>query len=594
MIKELYSLLELEQKRNLFKLQIMIILMSIFELIGIASIGPFMALVSNPNLVDTNDTLNYIYNFVGASSKNNFIFLSGILVLFSLSISSLFSILTTWRLARFSIGFGISLGNKLYDYYLKQNWIFHTTTTSAILTKQISTETNRVTSQILAQIMSANAKLVLVFFISISLIIYNPLVAIGGLFIFVVGYFIIYKIVKKRLTRYSKKISSSATTRFRLMNEGFGGVKDILLSNRQENFIKKFKECGDTQAKAQAFISAVGQTPRYLMELLAFGSMILLVLVLLKQHGGVIEEVIPVLAVYALAGFKLLPALQQIYSSITSIKGASASFELIKTDLLKVKNIKNKNVEKIESLDDFKEIKLENITFSYPNKKKPAIENIDLIIKKNTTIGLVGETGSGKSTTVDIILALLSPTNGFLKIDDTIIKDSNTKYWQKNIGYVPQAIFLSEGTISENIAFGIDNLDIDIEKVKKAVKLAHLEELVASLEDGLDTKVGERGVQLSGGQRQRIGIARALYNDAKVLVFDEATSALDGITEKIIMDAINELSGDRTIIIIAHRLTTVMKADVIYMFDKGKIIDSGNFEELLNKNERFKEMVKST
>lgn len=594
MIKELYSLLELEQKRNLFKLQIMIILMSIFELIGIASIGPFMALVSNPNLVDTNDTLNYIYNFVGASSKNNFIFLSGILVLFSLSISSLFSILTTWRLARFSIGFGISLGNKLYDYYLKQNWIFHTTTTSAILTKQISTETNRVTSQILAQIMSANAKLVLVFFISISLIIYNPLVAIGGLFIFVVGYFIIYKIVKKRLTRYSKKISSSATTRFRLMNEGFGGVKDILLSNRQENFIKKFKECGDTQAKAQAFISAVGQTPRYLMELLAFGSMILLVLVLLKQHGGVIEEVIPVLAVYALAGFKLLPALQQIYSSITSIKGASASFESIKTDLLKVKNIKNKNVEKIESLDDFKEIKLENITFSYPNKKKPAIENIDLIIKKNTTIGLVGETGSGKSTTVDIILALLSPTNGFLKIDDTIIKDSNTKYWQKNIGYVPQAIFLSEGTISENIAFGIDNLDIDIEKVKKAVKLAHLEELVASLEDGLDTKVGERGVQLSGGQRQRIGIARALYNDAKVLVFDEATSALDGITEKIIMDAINELSGDRTIIIIAHRLTTVMKADVIYMFDKGKIIDSGNFEELLNKNERFKEMVKST
>lgn len=239
-----------------------------------------------------------------------------------------------------------------------------------------------------------------------------------------------------------------------------------------------------------------------------------------------------------------------------------------------------------------KNIRLNNVSFTYPNKDISALNDININIPVNTTVGFVGESGSGKSTTIDILLGLISPTIGQLMLDNVVIDDKNRQFWQKNIGFVPQSIFLSEGSIAENIAFGLRKEDIDLDKVHNAVKLAHLESLVESLSEGVNTKVGERGVQISGGQRQRIGIARALYNQADVLVFDEATSALDGITEKVIMNAINELSGQKTIVLIAHRLKTVKNCDIIYLMEQGKVVEQGTYQQLINNNSTFKEMAK--
>lgn len=596
MIKQLFQLLTPAQRKRFYGLQVLVILMAVMELFGIASIGPFMALVADPKLIETNHTIATIYQFSGLQSTNQFLFATGLGVLVALGMASAISIITTWRLSLFAMQTGTEISDRLYTFYLNQDWLFHASGSSAQLTKQVTTESSRVTHGILQPLMQLNARLVLAILIGTSILLYSPVIAITGLAIFISGYVIIYRLVKNRLLINGERLSETSTLRFRLMNEGFGGIKDILLLNRTQDFIDQFNESGKTQARAQAVNSTLSQTPRYFMELIAFGAMIGLVLVLLKMHDGVLSQVLPVLAIYALAGFKLLPALQQIYGSITTIKGNASAFEAIKPDLIASQNQTHPQPNQAHensklNTHDYKAICLQGISFTYPNASKPALDDINLTIPLNTTVGFVGESGSGKSTAIDLILGLIKPGQGELKLDNTPITEENKQAWQANIGFVPQSIFLSEGSIAENIAFGIKKSEINLEQVKHALKLAHLEELVNSLPDGLNTKVGERGVKLSGGQRQRIGIARALYNDASVLVFDEATSALDGITEKIIMDAIHDLSGQRTIILIAHRLKTVQKCDQIFLMRKGSLVDQGSYSELIENNERFKKMA---
>ena len=598
--KELFELLTPDQRQRFLSLQIMMMLMAFMELLGIASIGPFMALVADMQLLETNSILNRIYIASGVNTHTDFLFLTGLIVLFMLGLASILSIITTWRLSLFAFSVGTEISDRLYRYYLQRDWLFHASGSSAQLTKQIATEALRVTNFIILPLIQMNARLVLAIFISVSIFIYNPLIAIVGVMLFVTGYAVIYRVIRKRITVYGEHVSTTSTDRFRLMNEGFGGIKDILLYNRRSDFVSQFERSGKIFARAQGVNTALSQAPRYLMELLAFGAMISLVLVLLVTRDGDLSQVLPILAVYALAGFKLLPALQQIYHSVATIKGNTAAFDSIKKDLLASLTMNqeedlsvssNVQCNQVFNIAKTKNIRLNNVSFTYPNKDISALNDININIPVNTTVGFVGESGSGKSTTIDILLGLISPTIGQLMLDNVVIDDKNRQFWQKNIGFVPQSIFLSEGSIAENIAFGLRKEDIDLDKVHNAVKLAHLESLVESLSEGVNTKVGERGVQISGGQRQRIGIARALYNQADVLVFDEATSALDGITEKVIMDAINELSGQKTIVLIAHRLKTVKNCDIIYLMEQGRVIEQGTYQELVDKNSIFKKMA---
>ncbi len=591
LIKELHSMLTPSQKRRLYVLQILVVFMAIFEVVGIASIGPFMAVVGNTDLIESNANLAALYAFSGSQSPAEFLVFMGIGVLGLLILSSLVSIYTIWRLAMFGSKLGTEISARLYAYYLNRDWLFHASGSSAQLNKQVSSEAARVSNSVIQPLLQISARLVLVIMIVLGIFIFNPKVAIVGLVIFSLAYLIIYKLVRLRLFKNGQTISRLATTRFKLINEGFSGVKDILLLGRQKYFIQRFERASDTLAYVSGNNRTLEQVPRYIIELITYAALISLILSLILVDEGSLSTIMPILAIYALAGFKLLPATQQIYVGMAQIKANISALDSIKEDLIASQNNQLQSNLTASRLDLKHDIQLQNVQFSYPSKTTPVLKGLNLTIKANGLIGIVGASGSGKSTIIDVILGLIEPQKGSLLVDGVAINKKNKRAWQNSIGFVPQSIFLSEGSIAENVAFGVSQEEINIEKVKRAITLAHLDELIEELPEGLESKVGERGVKLSGGQRQRIGIARALYDDPNVLVFDEATSALDGITEKMIMDAIHDFSGQKTIIMIAHRLKTVKKCDTIFMVDKGELVDSGTFEALINNNSNFRRMA---
>ena len=592
LIKHLFSLLTSRQRRQFFALQILVAFMAVAETAGVASIIPFMALVGNMSQLQQDTFIAQIYQASGVNSETQFLFLLGFGVLGMLFIATLISSYTIWTLSMFSNKIGAEIADRLYTHYLKQGWLFHASGSSALLTKKIAIESMRVTTGILLPLMHVNAKTILALLMISSVFIYDPMVAIIIFSIFALAYSVLFTVVRMRLQKNGRIISTVNEQRFRLMNEGFGGIKDVLLLGRDSDFIERFNKTGISLAKSLGTNDALGTVPRYIMELVAFGSMIAVVLYLIANYEGNLGVILPILSVYALAGVKLLPAFQSVYTSIAKIRAHSPAFESIQDDLTHSKSTK---LSTSNSEDAFlvpqKKISLENVTFKYPNKEENALNNLNISIPVNSIVGIVGPSGSGKSTLVDILLGLIKPQQGQLKIDENIIDNKNCRSWQNTIGFVAQNIFLSEGSISENVAFGIPKDQINQNQVLRALKLAHLDDLVKSFEDGIHTRVGERGIQLSGGQRQRIGIARALYYKAEVLVFDEATSSLDGITEKMIMEAIHNFSGQKTIIMIAHRLKTVQKCDQIFFVDKGRVIDKGTYQELIKTNEQFKNMA---
>jgi ATP-binding cassette, subfamily B, bacterial PglK len=592
LIIEFFNLLTPAQRKRFYWLQVLVVIMAFVEIAGIASIAPFMALIGDVSILERDNFLAMLYLESNLGSPYDFIFYLGFVVLSFLATAAIISMYTTWRLAMFATKIGVEIADSLYSYYLSQDWLFHATGSSSQLTKKIANESTRVTEQILLPLMQIYARIILTFVILLIIFLYDPIVAIVGLVVFSVAYIFLFKLVRARLQKNGENISNMYAKRFKLMNEGFGGIKDVLLLGRSSSFKKRFLQTGSQLAYSQGSNTALSQVPKYLMELVAFGSMITLVLYLVENSQGDLGVILPILSVYALAGIKLLPALQQIYSNVATVKGNLSAYESIREDLKKI-NFDNAQEVKINNLvwSKYNEISLKNITFSYPGKVTPSLESISLTIKPNSIVGFVGASGSGKSTLVDIVTGLIKPQQGDVIIDGAPLIKQNLREWQDKIGFVPQAIFLSEGTIAENVAFGIQKDLINYTQVEKALKLAHLEELVSGLEFGVHSKVGERGVQLSGGQRQRIGIARSLYNEADILIFDEATSALDGITEKIIMDAIHDFTGQKTLIMIAHRLKTVQKCDQIFMMEKGRVVESGTYQELLELNEQFKKMA---
>jgi HlyD family secretion protein len=598
-IIELISLLTPAQRKSLGHLQALVICMALMEIAGIASIAPFMLLVGDLSLLDRENFFSSLFHQSGIQNPYDFVFLLGLGSLVLLTLASLISMFTIWKLSMFGAAVGKDISDRLFNHYMSQSWLFHANTSSDQLTKQISSESQRVSDGVIMPLMNLNAKFVFVLLISVAIFVYNPLIAIISLATFAVAYVLLFTLVRSRLQRNGKTVSNALGVRFRLMNEAFGGIKDVLLLDRKQYFIDRFEEAGEKLAYARGNNTSLRQIPRYFVELLAFGALISLVLYLHLSEQGNLAVILPILSVYALAAFKLLPAIQQIYALSSEIKGNLPAYESIRKDL--IASIKQENKIKksyMSRLDVHEEdhlvikqgIQMNQVTFIYPGKTKPVLNSLNMTIPAKSLIGFVGPSGSGKSTIIDLLIGLIEPQDGQLMIDNAPIDKTNKRSWQNSIGFVAQSIFLLEGSIAENVAFGIPRDEINLNQLNKAICLAHLDELVQSLDEGVNTKIGERGVKLSGGQRQRIGIARALYHDADVLVFDEATSALDGITEKIIMDAIYDFSGQKTMIIIAHRLKTVRKCDRIFMIEQGEVTAQGTFEELLKTNEQFRKM----
>ena len=599
MIKKFQHLLNLltsSQRKKFYLLQVLLVFMSFFEVIGIASIIPFMTLVGDMSVLQQDGAIAKLYHISGFTSEISFVFLLGVGVLFLLLFASLASMFSIWKLSMFAFEAGAEISNKLYHHYLSQNWLFHTSVTSAEMSKKITVETGRITGGVLLPFMQMNARFVFVLFVTVAIIIYEPIISLLGFLIFLILYLTIYRFVKNRLNYNGIVITQLNQQRFRLMHDAFGGVKDLLLLGKGNYFIKHFFNVSKEIAVKQGNNVTMGAVPRYIVEIFAFGLIMILLLTLFVIKDGNLGLILPILSVYALAGFKLLPSFQQIYLSITNIRANISAFDEIFEDLKNYnehsesRNLLKKNTQNIIKLN--KNLSLENISFFYPNKKELVLDNINMKVPFNSVVGVVGRSGSGKSTLIDVILGLIEPQYGKLKIDGNIISDSKkNRAWQNNIGYVSQNIFLSEQTIAENIAFGVQKDEIDYKRLNEVINYADLTEFIKNLENKIDTKVGERGVKLSGGQKQRIGIARALYNEKNIIIFDEATSSLDGFTEKKIMDSIYGLKSQKTIILIAHRLKTVERCDLIFFMDKGKIIDKGSYHELIEKNEYFRSLT---
>ena len=425
------------------------------------------------------------------------------------------------------------------------------------------------------------------------MVIINTKLALTIFLSFVVCYAIIFFFFKDIVYKIGQEKFESNNQRFRAVDEVFGAFKEVKLSNLENYYLQRFSKPALLLANKIATAKLIQSLPRFALEIVAFGGLIMVILFLLKIYGD-ISNALPILGLYAFAGYRILPSLQLIYQSITSIKFSSTAVNSLYLDFIKLKKKKENKSIVSKMIYPINNITLSNISYKYPNKENNALKDISLTIEAFRSTAFVGFTGSGKTTLIDIVLCLLKPNKGNIFIDNKVINNQNFFAWQKSIGYVPQNIFLSDESIKNNIAFGFDNSEIDMKKIQKVSKAAHLDDFISNeLPNKYETKVGERGIRLSGGQRQRIGIARALYKSPKVLILDEATSALDNITEKKVMDNIYSLDKQLTIIVIAHRLTTIRNCDKIYLVDKGEIIDSGNFNKLFESNKLFREMNKT-
>ena len=588
-VKQLLFLLTRDERKHVSLLLVMTLIMALLDMIGVASILPFMAVLTNPSLVETNLVLNSMYKFsniFGVENKQQFVFALGVLVFLTLIIALIFKALTTYVQVRFILMREYSIGARLVKGYLHQPYSWFLNRNSAELGKTILSEVGYVIGSGIKPFMDLITQSMVAITIITLLIISDIKLALIIGFSLGSAYILIYYLVHRYLDNIGAERLKTNMLRFNVVSEAFGASKEVKVGGLEETYIQKFSGTAKVNAQTQASSQVINQMPRFFLEAIAFGGILLIILFKMKQSGSFISS-LPIVSLYVFAGYRLMPAVQQIYVAFAKISFIRPSLDKLYND---IKNLRPYNENQDEGVLSFnKSISLKNICYNYPNASRTALKDVNLNIEAKSTVGLVGTTGSGKTTTVDIILGLLEAQKGSLEIDGQIITKENTRSWQRSIGYVPQHIYLSDDTIAANIAFGVRHKDINQENVEKASKIANLHSFVENeLSLKYQTTIGERGIRLSGGQRQRIGIARALYHNPKVLILDEATSALDNQTEKAVMDAVNNLSKDITIILIAHRLSTVKKCDKIFILENGKIKSEGTYEDLIKVNEDFR------
>jgi ATP-binding cassette, subfamily B, bacterial PglK len=578
--------------KRLFLIFFGMIGMGFLEILSVSSIFPFMAIVTSPEIIQENEYLSYVYDFFSFSSNKEFLIWSGLAVICLLAITNAYNAFVNWKIFDFAYSLTHELSSRLLRAYITQSYEFFLDRNSSDLSKNILAEVSRSVSGVILPGLHTLAKIIVTFFLLLMLFLVNYIVALciftvlGGI------YLLIYRIFRSNLKKRGIASTHATTQRYKITNESMHGIKDLKLKGSEFSYIERFIKYDKEFNRNGAIGSIIALLPRFILETITFGG-IVLVVVLLIISGQSGQSIIPVLSLYALAGYRLMPALQQIYVGFVQLKYNTPALDILISDFKELSDeeiIHLKNPKK--DLQFEKSFELSEINYKYPNSEDYILRNLNLKIFHNTTVGIVGPSGSGKTTLVDILLGLLDFESGKYSVDDITIDKTNILDWQKKFGYVPQDIFLSDDSITHNIAFSIPNDEIDQNQVRKVAKLANIDDFILSLPQGYETFAGDRGVRLSGGQRQRIGIARALYSDPDILVLDEATSALDGTTESGIMDAINNLSQDKTIIIIAHRLETVMKCDIIYFVNHGNTVDSGTYNELVDLNQDFREMAK--
>jgi ABC-type bacteriocin/lantibiotic exporter with double-glycine peptidase domain len=584
---KLKGLLSISERKRALLVFLLMLGTAFLEMVGVASIMPFVAVLSDPQAVQKYEYLKYAYEFLGFSSVKSFLILLGFFVLFLFVFSLGLKAFTTYAVLRFSNMRAHTFSYRLLQGYLYKSYSFFLSRNTAELSKRIFSEVGEVINGALIPAMKVVSGGLVAIMISLLLLIVEPVltvvvgVVLGGAFVAV------YISTRGLLRRLGERRVYTNERRFVLATEALNGIKELKLMGREGSYLERFSIVSKSFAKDVTISKAIGDLPHFAIQAIAFGGVLILVLYLMGVHGG-LQGALPIIALYAFAGYRLLPAFQEIFKNITQLRFYDAALDSLADDLEALPEGRCLQGASVSSNKLSGDICLDGIRFSYSGSEKESLSDISISIPKGSSAAFVGSTGAGKSTLVDVILGLIKPSSGTLSVGDQVVHSARLRDWQSNIGYVPQNIFLADTSVAENIAFGIPIDEIDMAAVERAAKAAHIHDfIVGDLPQGYQSSVGERGIRLSGGQRQRIGIARALYHDPDVVVFDEATSALDNATESSVMEAINELRGQKTILLIAHRLSTVERCDTIFMLEQGKVCASGSYSELMSGSQQF-------
>jgi ABC-type multidrug transport system fused ATPase/permease subunit len=586
-IRNVISLLTKGEKRRLWIVIAASIFSALFEAAGIGSVMPFITVASKTNIVHENQYLERVYNLLGFTSDTSFIVFLGVAVLTMLIITNLNQALLHYIKVRFTSMRRHTLSQRLLTGYMRQPFIFFLNKNSYDLVKNINIEIAHVVKTSLMQFVELLTRLIQVSLLMLFLVLINPVstIVIAGAIVAMYG--LIYAFVKKILERLGVERFALNAERARSVSEAFWGIKELKLAGSEKEVIAEYSGPSRLLARTETRSTIISDIPKFALETAAFSAIIGSILVLILRSGGFVEAA-GTITLFAYAGYRLIPKVQALFRTLTKLRYGAETAEKIAREFESVAGGYALSSRKPERLPFNDVLELQDVNFTYPDMDAPVISELSMRIPANSLIGLAGKTGSGKTTLVDVIMGLLNFQSGMLLIDGKPLMDGTIRNWQANIGYVPQNIYLSNDTIAANIAFGINKDHINMNAVEHAGKLAQIHDFIyEELKEGYNTTIGERGIRLSGGQRQRIGIARALYRDPSVLIMDEATSALDSHTERAVMEAIDTLQGTRTIILIAHRLTTLRKCDVIYLMEKGMIVDSGSYNDLKARTKYF-------
>lgn len=566
---------------------------ALLEMVGIGAIPVFIVIISNPEMIMQHRWAAPIVDSLHITTSKNlmvwgFIFLAGLFV-----VKNAFCSLLIYVKARIIYNEQVRLGNRLFYAYMKARYTFFLNRNSAELLRNVNNETKIIVSNVIIQFLQIIMDGLVLVMIVILLLKVEPFISLLTFTALGTVSFLFIRITKKKIGSYGKEEQQHRQRMNKIVLEGITGIKDVKVLGRENSFLDQYNFSAVRTVIALRYKQFVSELPKPFMETIAVIGMLFISFVLLAM-GRDVSSFIPVLTLFGAATVRLLPALRTVVSAYSDVRYNLYAIDPVYKDLKLLEMDTNKQMKKEKStgIDPYpfsSQIVFENVSYRYPQGNAEAIRNIILKIPKGAVIGFAGPSGAGKTTIVDILLGLLEPQQGRVLVDDQDIFE-DVRRWQMDVGYIPQFIHLSDDTIRKNIAFGLPDDEINELQIKQALRAAQLETFIQELPEGLDTVVGERGVRLSGGQRQRIGIARALYNNPQVLIMDEATSALDNITEKFVIEAIECLRGDRTIIMIAHRLTTVRNCDVIYLINEGCILEQGNYDYLLKNSRAFRKM----
>lgn len=577
-LRQLLAALPQRRRAQLVLLLGLMLAGAIAEVISLGAIVPFLAIMADPVQALQRPMVAQVVSTLGLNDSNGAQDIRWHLTLLFVGaavMSGLVRFLLTYAIAKINFGIGHELGAEVYRRTLYQPYAAHAARNSSVIMGGLNKVD--VIVPVIFSLLTICSAFLMAFFIIIALVLIDPLVATVALLGFGSIYAAVSVFTRNRLARNSRAINLAVNTRVQTVQEGLGGIRDLLLDHSQPIFANRFNHIDSALRQAQASNAFIGPSPRFAVEALG------LVLIALLGYGittagGGIAAAIPTLGALALGAQRLMPLLQQIYSGWVMVVGNRQV--LADVVALLQQPVAVETQAQLDPLPFACDIRVANVSFRYQSHLPMVLHQLNLTIAKGARVGFMGTTGSGKSTAIDLLMGLLQPSTGQILVDGMPLNGATQLAWQRNIAHVPQTIFLADASFSENIAFGVPAAQIDQARVRQAAKQAQISEFIEASPEGYEAMVGERGVRLSGGQRQRIGIARALYKQATVLVFDEATSALDNETESTVMQSVKNLGRDLTVLVIAHRLTTLSDCDVIYRLDQGRIVSAGGYDEL--------------